>query len=201
MANFQSSSPLSNSNNVWRLLLLFVGVLLIVLITIDIYIRVLLPPDTTGTILSSKTKNPKSYHASTRGGAHTVGSVFRPIEALENLGPVGDGAWDSILSPERGGFLYVKSNDSSAGPEPWGVGMFHSLHCLGMLRAVIQKQEGLTTGEMDHEHHLTPHISDDNHAKHCLSYLAQVSRWLSSMWNPSRSTPFRKTLPFSERNR
>ncbi|KAL1964933.1 hypothetical protein VTN77DRAFT_6286 [Rasamsonia byssochlamydoides] len=187
--NFKS--PSSSTTSTWHLVLVSVGAILIVVTTIDIYMRVL-PPDA-NTVIASKTmpKCPPTttathsippQHDSPNPGDRpqrdTIGTVFRELEALEDLGAGGDLAWDSIILPDKGGYVYVKSNDSAAGPEPWGVGMFHSLHCLVILRAVIQESQGVTTGEkMDDDHdHLTRrsdiHVAPD-HFKHCLSYLAQ----------------------------
>lgn len=184
-------SPSSSASCSWNLLLVSVGAILIVVMTMDIYMRVLSPPAESNSIAMSK-KMPKLFpaggHSIPPHGDHsdnTVGSVFRVIEILEDLGPVGDEAWDTLLFPKKGGYVYVKTNDSSAEPEPWGVAMFHGLHCLMMLRAAMKERQGTMQGMHDHGHGdgLSPDLDalTPTHLKHCLSYIAQVGWQLSNM--------------------
>ncbi|KKA19131.1 hypothetical protein T310_6922 [Rasamsonia emersonii CBS 393.64] len=187
MVNFVRS-PASSASCTWHLLLVSIGAILIVVTTIDIYLRVLSPPGESNSIAMAKTM-PKLFPSGPHSIPHhgepddhsqsdnTVGSVFRVIEILEDLGPAGDKAWDTLLFPEKGGYVYVKTNDSSADPEPWGVAMFHGLHCLMMLRATMQEGQGTMQEMQDHGRH--DHLTRDldvlspTHLKHCLSYIAQ----------------------------
>jgi hypothetical protein len=107
------------------------------------------------------------------------GTVFRDMEALEDMGDVGDSAWDSLMFPPGGGYLYLKSKNETTQPdEPWGVSMFHSLHCVFMLRSTIQAHLKEKAGHPTRHVPLYPrfnlHVSE-SHYQHCIAYLAQVS--------------------------
>lgn len=174
MMNKKSFSP---PPTIWQLLVLAIGILLVVAVSIDIYIRLLLPEVTVDSNTRPKlnpnspsrtqqSSQPESQHNETA----SIGSVFSKLEDLEDMGAAGDTAWESLF-PKGGGYLYLRSSNSSTGSEQWGVSMFHSLHCLFMLRSGLQHASA-----KDHEsmtRRLTLHISQ-NHMAHCLSYLAQV---------------------------
>ena len=67
--------------------------------------------------------------------------------------------------------------------EGWGVSMFHSLHCLSMLRHELKHYWSVNKG-MAHGHQSRPrletvayeenHQSEVSHLKHCLAYIAEV---------------------------
>jgi hypothetical protein len=102
--------------------------------------------------------------------------------ALDDFSPAGDAAWDN-LTFASGGFILVRSNDangndSDADAKPWGVSMFHGLHCLQMLRAALVAKTEAPAHEghahaakrEDHSKHM-----ETGHLSHCLAYLADVS--------------------------
>lgn len=111
---------------------------------------------------------------------NTFTARFQPLAVLRDLGSEGDDIWNSQLLPAGGGLLMVKVNntgerDDLVKEEGWGISMFHSLHCLQMIREVLKASKA----QKDHEHlvHLKgSHVGHDvRHTTHCLSYLYQVS--------------------------
>lgn len=99
---------------------------------------------------------------------------------IESLDSAADGAWDQAMSTPLGGFLLVKHNETyNLG---WGVSMFHSVHCLRMLRATMQNYFGLAaenTGHGTHTHGgrdgATLKVDERTHVEHCLGYIGRVS--------------------------
>jgi hypothetical protein len=90
--------------------------------------------------------------------------------------------WTSIDQVPNNGFVTVQSSDGST--RDWGVSMWHQLHCLSMLRAMLNgnTHSGPHGG---HSHHprkrdevsdAFPQLHPDTHWKHCLDYLAQVGK-------------------------
>ncbi|KIM96897.1 hypothetical protein OIDMADRAFT_131237 [Oidiodendron maius Zn] len=76
--------------------------------------------------------------------------------------------WDSLLTP-NGGFLMVDLQDHKN--HSIGVSMFHQLHCLSMIRAVI------VTGEMRRhpvESRNMKEMQDHEHFMHCFDYIVQA---------------------------
>jgi hypothetical protein len=109
--------------------------------------------------------------------------TFRSIEELENLSPAGDEAWHRTALTRKGGFLWVKYNETSN--EAWGVSMFHALHCLKMVRMAVQASPFVKDNEMAHGHEgmaqghknegsINHPDMDPTHLGHCIGYIAQV---------------------------
>lgn len=169
------SSPL----NAWQFLVLVLGAILVVAISVDIYIRLLLPEAEviSNTIPKLNPNSPSRTQQNTQpesqyDEAVSIGSIFRNLKDLEDMSLSGDKTWESMF-PKGGGYLYVRSNDSSTRSEAWGVSMFHSLHCLLMLRSGIQKDQLPISDHENMARRFNLHISP-NHMAHCISYLAQV---------------------------
>ncbi|KAG9244400.1 hypothetical protein BJ878DRAFT_72959 [Calycina marina] len=114
--------------------------------------------------------------------------TFRHIKHLEDLSQEADEEWRATLSTPKGGFLFVenKNKEEREGKdEPWGISMFHAVHCLTMLRSSFQTfmGNGTTTTMNGHAHHQDPRLvksgqyeaQDAMHVGHCFSYIAQVS--------------------------
>ncbi|GAD94989.1 15-hydroxyprostaglandin dehydrogenase, putative [Paecilomyces variotii No. 5] len=121
------------STNNWRSSFLITATLLFILIIAEIYFRIIpgyLENVGPGPLSPIK---PTSRHISEEDDM--FGTIFRKIDVLEDMGSAGDEAWNSLLIPEGGGYIFARPEDPSATEaEPWGVTMFHSLHCLSMLR-------------------------------------------------------------------
>jgi hypothetical protein len=118
--------------------------------------------------------------------AKRIATTFPAISPLEALGPEGDEAWERIV-PSRGGFIWVQYNETY--DVPYGISMFHGLHCLQMLRGAFKQQLGVSGH--GHDHHDGGDIStkhehgghfDKVHLGHCLGYVAEVCTS-----NPSKS--------------
>ncbi|KAI0396792.1 hypothetical protein F5Y17DRAFT_417817 [Xylariaceae sp. FL0594] len=109
--------------------------------------------------------------------------VFREHDDYKDLAPERDYLWADLLTP-NGGFLVREdeSEEGGGGLRRYGIGMFHQLHCLQMIRGALQqKGQGHVHG---HEHekrsenaHGHDHGGDDAaaaHVLHCLDYLRQT---------------------------
>ncbi|RFU25775.1 hypothetical protein B7463_g10566, partial [Scytalidium lignicola] len=111
----------------------------------------------------------KQYHLRT----------FPDVTPLEDLGSEGDKAWDT-LTTERGGFLWIQYNETY--DIPWGISMFHGLHCLQMLRREFQSQLGINSSGGHHHHKRNIATKHENHGNgvdtvhlgHCLAYIAEM---------------------------
>lgn len=181
------------NNKPFNLLLLSTFSILILLVTVDIYLSVLSPANCS-LFSRPSSQSVSSDHNTSQGGSTelqdeivglgqkgTNGIVFREIEALEDMSAAGDERWDGLFAGD--GYLFLKPKNTSLPPEPWGVSMFHGLHCLQVLRSKIQVLEGRVSGgeplegQGQHGHHHgesdDPDVSDI-HYLHCFSYLAQV---------------------------
>ena len=98
--------------------------------------------------------------------------TFREQKKLENISSSMDESWSSMLSTPKGGFLWRPYNETTN--EAWGVTMFHSIHCLGLIRGFVQERLNMTNPKHKHGH---GHSGDDiGHIGHCFSYIAQVSK-------------------------
>ncbi|KAI1456423.1 hypothetical protein F4805DRAFT_458847 [Annulohypoxylon moriforme] len=79
--------------------------------------------------------------------------------------------WDNLLTP-NGGFLMVKEKDGEI--NQIGVSMFHQLHCLSMIRAMLLKGNA----HMDHVHvedrDMNQSAKDRGHFLHCFDYIVQA---------------------------
>jgi hypothetical protein len=91
---------------------------------------------------------------------------FHKSKELEDLSTTGDAAWQQLTTTTDGGFLWVRHNDTYR--TGWGVSMFHSLHCLGLLREIVKTKSNHNNSHSEHSSH-----ADAAHAGHCLSYIAQ----------------------------
>ncbi|EED19814.1 hypothetical protein TSTA_030770 [Talaromyces stipitatus ATCC 10500] len=181
---------LNNKTTSIRLLSTFS--ILILLVTIDIYFSVLSPtscdlvnepfaqnvssnrPDQERLELQDESLGP--------GQRGRNGIVFQETKDLKDTSVAGDKNWDNLFASD--GYLYVKPKNASFPREPWGVSMFHGLHCLQILRNKIQNleeeasqsgSETLEKQEKHGHHHDGADESDisDDHYKHCFSYLVQ----------------------------
>jgi hypothetical protein len=111
--------------------------------------------------------------------------IFLRSQALEDMGPQGDHAWND-LTTEKGGFLWVQYNETLN--LRYGISMFHGLHCLQMLRSEFQQSLGLVDngGKPIHDHQSKRRLRakrgedtdapDPVHLGHCLSYVAMVCK-------------------------
>ena len=116
-----------------------------------------------------------------------IRSVFTSIPFVEDLESAHETKWTSKFSTKQGGFLVVRRNETYT--ENWGVTMYHSLHCLMLIRTALG--HAIATGKHDSQHELrhegmeyqgadtsesghTAHAADVKHLEHCLSYIAQV---------------------------
>ncbi len=105
--------------------------------------------------------------------------TFRQIPVLEDMSRDNDHAWLSTLMPQKEGFILVRHNETFE--LKMGISMFHALHCLSLVRAMLQDK---LDGEGEHSHHTVhqSHARDDSserflhekHVPHCLGYIAQV---------------------------
>jgi hypothetical protein len=101
--------------------------------------------------------------------------LFSEHDEYENLSHSYDALWDSLL-PQTGGF--VLRFDENGTRHDYGISMYHSLHCLIIMRSVIQGLHGEIAklngdeemaGDHDHGEH-----ADPVHWLHCFDYLRQV---------------------------
>lgn len=183
---------MAQKNKSANFLLLGTFSILILLVTIDIYLSVLSPANCSffsnhsSTSISSGHKGPQGDKQGLQaivglGQKGSNGIVFREVEALEDMSIAGDQNWDDLFAGD--GYLFLKPENSSFPQEPWGVSMFHGLHCLQVLRNKIQELDARVSGseplqnQGQHGHHHDD--SDDSdasnvHYLHCFSYLAQV---------------------------
>ncbi|CAD6592347.1 MAG: hypothetical protein ASARMPREDX12_005995 [Alectoria sarmentosa] len=109
--------------------------------------------------------------------------TFRELPVFLDMSPTGDTAWaDAALTP-RGGFLWLRYNETTS--HGWGISMFHALHCLQTIRTILreslmmQEESGGATHDkrMAHDHddgHDSGHnMMDPAHVAHCVGYIAQ----------------------------
>jgi len=105
--------------------------------------------------------------------------TFPEVTPLEDLGPGGDKSW-SELTPAGGGFLWLRYNETF--DMPWGISMFHGIHCLQMLRGEFQSQLGIRNGGGHHHHRRQIATQNDEpgegadlvHLGHCLAYIVEI---------------------------
>ncbi|KAJ5165642.1 uncharacterized protein N7500_007472 [Penicillium coprophilum] len=91
---------------------------------------------------------------------------FHTSKELEDLSTAGDASWQQLTTTNDGGFLWVRHNETYR--TGWGISMFHSLHCLGLLREIVKTKSDHSNSDSHHASH-----ADAAHAGHCLSYIAQ----------------------------
>lgn len=80
-------------------------------------------------------------------------TTFADLTILEDLAPAN--------------VLWV--NETSAGPEAWGISMFHALHCVKMWKETLDP----ATTMASHVHGESEYAE---HAGHCINYLVQVGK-------------------------
>lgn len=119
-----------------------------------------------------------------RGSGASRGSsnfLFEFLERpdIESLDSAVDGAWNQAMNTPLGGFLLVRHNETYS--QGWGVSMFHSIHCLGILRSTMQNYFGLAPENGGHAAHAhgqrdgaTIHVGERKHVEHCLGYIGRV---------------------------
>lgn len=105
-------------------------------------------------------------------------TTFRQMPVLEDMSHEGNEAWAAALMPRNQGLVPVRHNETFS--LQVGISMFHALHCLGMLRTMLQARvdSHLDRRGDSHEH---PTMADEAnkflhgvHMPHCLGYIAQV---------------------------
>lgn len=118
--------------------------------------------------------------------------TFRERPDIESLDPKFDEGWNGEMSTPLGGFMLVAHNESFY--RAWGVSMFHSIHCLTMLRTSFQRSFGLVSGDKNshggHSHGKNGKrsfvdlsmIDERQHVEHCLGYIGRVSAPLHEAW-------------------
>lgn len=82
--------------------------------------------------------------------------------------------WEDLLLPSKAGSIFLEDEKSKVGP--YGVSMFHQLHCLAMIRKAFLNAFAQENGEgavADASMGKTPNPL--GHLGHCFHYLAQVS--------------------------
>lgn len=123
----------------------------------------------------TKAKTADSDPKDCRLGDSSPGMTFIHNKATADMGSLGNTIWDSML-PDGGGFLLQTGHDTKSPSTPYGVSMFHGLHCLQIIRNKIQELLALNG-----ESNITPshvhahfHSVEPMHYTHCLEYIAQV---------------------------
>jgi Mycotoxin biosynthesis protein UstYa len=106
--------------------------------------------------------------------------TFTRVPTFEDMSHENDAAWAATVMPEKLGFIYVKYNETFSIER--GISMFHAMHCLSLLREMLQmKLPGESSQSHQHGskagHESANHLREQ-HMPHCLSYVAQVSQWL-----------------------
>lgn len=100
---------------------------------------------------------------------------FTQLNALEDLSDQSNQRWISTVMPKNEGFISMRHNDTYN--INWGISMFHQLHCLSLLRAILQRE---MSNQPKHGHsterdkHHDEHFLHSSHLPHCVGYLAQV---------------------------
>ncbi|KAI1337278.1 hypothetical protein F5Y15DRAFT_418043 [Xylariaceae sp. FL0016] len=114
-----------------------------------------------------RTDNPFSrYHL-------TLEVEFSEHDDYKSLSPEYDYLWEDLLTP-NGGFL-IQEDPEERQLRKYGIGMFHQLHCLQMIRGSLQVAQ--VPGAVNHAHGQHAHSGDasaDAHVLHCLDYLRQT---------------------------
>lgn len=117
---------------------------------------------------------------------------------IESLDSTVDGAWSQAMNTPLGGFLLVRHNETYS--QGWGVSMFHSIHCLGILRSTMQNYFGLAPENGGHAAHAhgqrdgaTLHVDERKHVEHCLGYIGRV-RCLSLLHSKSKALEDKRLL-------
>lgn len=115
---------------------------------------------------SSQSCGDVSQSSSDRTPSRSFTYTMRNFAGLEDLSASSSASWDTTFSTPQGGFLWVKHNETM--DVPWGVSMFHAIHCLTLLRGKVQRDQSIENATTGHEEF------DSTHIGHCFSYIAQV---------------------------
>lgn len=147
------------------------------------------PPDD-----PTESKSTESYMADSWLESSQHGMTFTHDEARADMGNWGNIIWDAMV-PNGGGFILQTNNDNSteSQPTPYGVSMFHGLHCLKVIRSKIQDLLALTgksNSTASHHIHVPSYLISPDHYIHCLKHIAQVSRLLAIVWKASQLIVF-----------
>lgn len=105
---------------------------------------------------------------------YTIDVQFSEHEEYKELGPEYDHLWDELLT-ENGGFL-IQEDPKERQVRKYGIGMFHQLHCLQMIRGALAAATAPDEIHADGKH--AAHGGSDpldDHTLHCFDYLRQVS--------------------------
>jgi hypothetical protein len=103
----------------------------------------------------------------------TTSTTFVGELDLDHPDSPGSQAWAGKLLTPKGGFLWVKYNETL--DVTWAITMFHGLHCLEVIRSrLLDTSSGPKL-------FASQNSSVSDHAVHCLDYLAQV-RAISKAW-------------------
>lgn len=108
-------------------------------------------------------------------------TLFRDDFGYQSLTTEADKLWNGILTP-NGGYIYRDDSKMST-RRPYGISMFHQLHCLQMIRrAFIDAMQNSTSTSFYHSHTSHTHTREVNdgaeHLMHCFDYIRQVRRLL-----------------------
>lgn len=99
--------------------------------------------------------------------------VFKRNTNWFNMSHEWDNRWRALAGKNSGLFSVY---DAKAGRErPWGIGMFHQLHCLAILRSQIQHLQEAVAGIHSDTNGTHGMRLDSVHFEHCFDYLRQVS--------------------------
>lgn len=92
---------------------------------------------------------------------------------FEDMSHDNDAAWAEAVMPKKLGFIYVKHNESLLLER--GISMFHAMHCLSLLREMLQEPPADPSQSRHHglKGEASKHLRQE-HVPHCLSYIAQV---------------------------
>ncbi|KAF1959416.1 hypothetical protein CC80DRAFT_490341 [Byssothecium circinans] len=101
---------------------------------------------------------------------------FKENDIYQDLSHENDHYWQELLTP-NGGFLIKLDEEGNA--HRHGIGMFHQLHCLQMIRQALQARGGSSRRPYaEYTRHGFGEKEDDGHDPelhmlHCLDYLRQ----------------------------
>lgn len=150
-----------------RSLIITVSLISLILIaTVAIFRSYLLDPLLTCAISSCSNYNRQCPPQPDPPGV--TSSVFFEDPILISLDPKDDDAWATKTSTPGGGYLWAAHNSSL--DLTYGINMFHSLHCLQILRAMLQQldqPQGHEARSSEHHHHT---VMGGVHTGHCVGY-------------------------------
>ncbi|KAL5323798.1 hypothetical protein ACEPPN_008340 [Leptodophora sp. 'Broadleaf-Isolate-01'] len=89
-----------------------------------------------------------------------------------------DNAWSEILMPPNSGFIRVKHNETYV--IDWGISVFHALHCLSLLRTMLQDNLAEAVSAWHPQHSSYSQVESaqflhEAHIPHCIGYLTQTA--------------------------